>query len=73
MKVQKFRSSEVQKVLSRLWLERLFASEFSVVQEFRSLEDYNTARISISTSPPLGKAATATAERAGNGAEKSVE
>ena len=34
---------------------------------------YNAAITSISTNPPLGSAATATAERAGNGAAKRVE
>lgn len=38
-----------------------------------NVSTYNIARISISTNPPLGNAATATAERAGKGAANRVE
>ena len=40
---------------------------------FMFLAFYNAAITSISTKPPLGNAATATALRAGNGAAKRVE
>ena len=40
---------------------------------FRFIAIYNVAITSISTNPPFGNAATATAERAGNGAVKRVE
>ena len=40
---------------------------------FTFLAFYNAAITSISTNPPLGSAATATAERAGNGAANRVE